>query len=128
MCVSLTYFQDIKVNCLAVINDTVGALMSCAHSDNQCAIGLILGKYPVFIFTSLMVQLYTRRQIFRLIQIESICRRQKIDVAEKLKFVLGRVENIVGKGENAGYQHFLLFPQCFQKASYTGSLKVVMVW
>ena len=28
-----------------------------------------------------------------------------------------RVENIVGKGENAGYQHFLLFPQCFQKYS-----------
>ena len=24
--------------------------------------------------------------------------------------VLYRVENIVGKGENAGYQHFLLFP------------------
>ena len=22
-------------------------------------------------------------------------------------------ENIVGKGENANYQHFLLFPQCF---------------
>ena len=33
------------------------------------------------------------------------------------KFALGRIENIVGKGENAGYQHFLLFPQCFQKAS-----------
>ena len=25
------------------------------------------------------------------------------------------VENNVGKGENAGYQLFLLFPQCFQK-------------
>ena len=25
-----------------------------------------------------------------------------------------RVENIIGKGENAGYQHFLLFPQSFQ--------------
>ena len=24
-------------------------------------------------------------------------------------------ENIVGNGENAGYQHFLHFPQCFQK-------------
>ena len=24
------------------------------------------------------------------------------------------VENIAGKGENAGNQHFLLFPQCFQ--------------
>ena len=23
------------------------------------------------------------------------------------------VENIMGKGENAGKQHFLLFPQCF---------------
>ena len=37
----------------------------------------------------------------------------KINVEEKLKYVFGRVENIVGKGENAGYQHFLLFPQCF---------------
>ena len=26
-----------------------------------------------------------------------------------------RVENTVGKGEIAGYEHFLLFPQCFQK-------------
>ena len=41
----------------------------------------------------------------------------KVTVTEKLKFVLGRLENIVGKGENAGYQHFLLFPQYFQKAS-----------
>ena len=41
----------------------------------------------------------------------------KINVTEKLKFVLGRVENIVGKGENAGYQQFLLFPHCFQKLS-----------
>ena len=38
------------------------------------------------------------------------------------------VENIVGKGQNAGYQHFLLFPQHFQKAPYSGSLKVWIVW
>ena len=37
-------------------------------------------------------------------------------------FVLDRIEN-VGKGENAGYQHFLLFPLYFQKAFYSGSLK-----
>ena len=49
----------------------------------------------------------------------------KINVTEKMKFVLERVENNVGKGENAAYQHFLLFPQCFQKASYKRSLKVV---
>ena len=50
-----------------------------------------------------------------------------IYVTESLKFVLGRVKNIVGKGENAGYQHFLLFSPYFKKASYTGSLKVVIV-
>ena len=27
------------------------------------------------------------------------------------------VENIVGKGEIARYERFLLFPQCFQKLS-----------
>ena len=27
--------------------------------------------------------------------------------------VFDRVENIMEKGENAGYQHFLLFLQCF---------------
>ena len=42
--------------------------------------------------------------------------------------VFDRVENIVGKGENAGYQHFLLFPRCFQTASVLGSLKVGIVW
>ena len=48
----------------------------------------------------------------------------KTDVTETLKFVLGRVEKIIGKGENAGYQHFFLFPQCFQKASFSELLKV----
>ena len=32
----------------------------------------------------------------------------EINGTEKSKFVLGRVENILGKGENADYQHFLL--------------------
>ena len=45
----------------------------------------------------------------------------KINVIQKLKFVLRREENIMGKGENAGNQHFLLFPQCFQNASFSGS-------
>ena len=52
----------------------------------------------------------------------------KIDVTEKLKIVLGRVENTGGKEENAGNQHFLLFPQCFQKVTFSGSLKVRILW
>ena len=47
----------------------------------------------------------------------------KIKVTVKLKFNFGRAENIVGKGENAGHQHFLFFPQCFQKASFSRLLK-----
>ena len=42
----------------------------------------------------------------------------KMNVAKNLKIVLGRVENIVGKGENAENQHFLLFPQCFQNVFF----------
>ena len=34
----------------------------------------------------------------------------KIDVTKKSEFVLGRLQNIVGNGENGGNQRFLLFP------------------
>ena len=38
-----------------------------------------------------------------------------------------RVENIVGKGEIARYEQFLLFPQCFQKACFPKASKGVIV-
>ena len=50
----------------------------------------------------------------------------KINMTEVLKIEVGRVENTVGKEENTGYQHFLLFQQCFQKGSVSASLKVGM--
>ena len=43
-------------------------------------------------------------------------------MVEKLNFALRRVENMVVKGENAGYQHFLLLPPYFQNAFFSGSL------
>ena len=45
------------------------------------------------------------------------------NVAQTALPFFDRVENIVGKGENAGYQHFPLFPQCLQKAAFTGPFK-----
>ena len=39
-----------------------------------------------------------------------------LHVAEGMVIVHERIENLVEKGENAGYQHFLLFLQGFQKA------------
>ena len=38
------------------------------------------------------------------------------------------VENTVGKGEIACYDHFLLFPQHFQKACFPGASKGFIVW
>ena len=63
--------------------------------------------------------LQTKRQSFGVVKIAS-----KINVMQILKFVIGRLENIAGKekkpfknivgnGVNAGFQYFLLFPQCF---------------
>ena len=45
-----------------------------------------------------------------------------INVIEIFRFVLGRVENVVEKGENAGNR------QCFQKALFLESFKVEIVW
>ena len=46
-----------------------------------------------------------------------------------MNFVFGSVENIVRKGENSGYQHFLLFPQgLFQKAFFSVLFKFRIVW
>ena len=52
----------------------------------------------------------------------------KINVAEMMISLPDKIENIVGKGENADYQHFLHFPQSFQMPSLSGSLKVGIVW
>ena len=37
----------------------------------------------------------------------------KVKVLKRMIFVSDRVENVVGKGENASHQYFLLFQQCF---------------
>ena len=51
-----------------------------------------------------------------------------LKVVKMMTYVIDRVENIVRKGENAGYQHFLLIPQCFQKPSCPRWLKVGIGW
>ena len=52
----------------------------------------------------------------------------KINVAQMMISVFDRVEKIVRKGENAGYQHFLLFSQCFERLLSWGSLEVDIEW
>ena len=50
-----------------------------------------------------------------------------LTVAERMTYLFDRVENIVGKGENAVYQHFLLFPQCFSKDFFPGFLNLSLL-
>ena len=53
---------------------------------------------------------------------------KKLNVRKMIISVFDSVENIVGKGEIACTKQFLLFPQCFQKASFLDSSKGVIVW
>ena len=46
---------------------------------------------------------------------------------QTMEFGLQYLENIVGKGEHTGYQHFLPFPWCFQKVSFSGLFKLFIV-
>ena len=52
----------------------------------------------------------------------------KLNVAKMAISLLDRVENTMAKGENSGYQHFLLFQRCFPKHSSLGSLKFKIMW
>lgn len=48
--------QNVDIDVVAVVNDTTGTLMSCAHKNRECRVGLIVGKvlltlvYKTFFF------------------------------------------------------------------------------
>ena len=72
------------------------------------------------------VILYQATKIQTLNQ-ELLFYRQQNKCDWKIQHLLQRVENIVGKGKNTGYQHFLLFPECIRKVSLSWSLNVCIV-
>ena len=44
------------------------------------------------------------------------------------EFLSDGLENTVGKEENDGHEHFIFFPQCFQKPAWHRSYKLLIVW
>lgn len=36
--------QAVELNVVAIVNDTVGTMMSCGYEDPRCEVGLIVGK------------------------------------------------------------------------------------
>ena len=77
-------------------------------------------QYPVYRQNCLpnnKIYLFTKRQNFSVVQFQRLCRRQyKCNLCNQ--FCNGKSWKHWRK-RNAGYQHFLLFPQCFQKISLT---------
>ena len=73
--------------------------------------------------TPTFIQPSTKWQNFWCEQIESICRWQNKCCWNDSLSLSDRVEKIVEEGENAGYHHFILFPQCFQSPLFQGHLK-----
>ena len=36
--------EEYQLQVVALVNDTVGTMMSCGHEDHDCVIGMIVGK------------------------------------------------------------------------------------
>ena len=46
----LLCLQDYDANIVAVVNDTVGTMMTCGYDDQQCEVGLIIGNaHPILV-------------------------------------------------------------------------------
>lgn len=41
---ALSYSQEFDLDVVAVVNDTVGTMMTCAYEEATCEVGLIAGK------------------------------------------------------------------------------------
>ena len=75
----------------------------------------------------LSFKLITRRQILDSSKLKGFA-DDNFKFDENNRKLFKPVENTVGKGEIARYEQFLLFPQCFQKAYFSGASKGVIVW
>lgn len=40
----LSVLQEFDLNFVAIVNDTVGTMMSCGYEDPECEVGLIVGE------------------------------------------------------------------------------------
>lgn len=45
--------KDIDVDVVAVLNDTTGTMVSCAHRNKECRVGLIVGSYSLAVLFSI---------------------------------------------------------------------------
>ena len=66
-------------------------------------------------------------KIFDRPKLQAFTEDKYVNVTKTIEICFGKGRKHCGKGEKAGYQHFFLFPQCLQKATFFVSLKVGIV-
>ena len=74
-----------------------------------------LDQSKILVFGKECILPLKENKIPDLSQLKNTLRITKNCVTKTMEFTIERVDKIVRKGENAGCQHFLVFPQCFQK-------------
>ena len=74
---------------------------------------------PIFLSFGQVLNSLPYNKILSMSKLQA-CTHSKINVAKMMISLSDTPENTVGKEENAGYQHFLLFPQSFPKQLLDG--------
>ena len=141
--VSLIIFLEIKtmthVGKITVKKDIIVKFCKDCHYEHvfefqlkkQTTIGLFYYWYLLILFNksqfllqseclTLLFNLLPNDQILDMTKLKAFA-DNKLNIDKMTIFLLDRVENTEGKQENAGYQHFLLYPQSFLKLSSLGS-------
>ena len=94
-------------------------LLSSANAFN-------LNQHKILLFSRVLINYVPNAKTFDWSKLKAFA-DDRLNVTQNVKVVFHRIENIVGKEENAGYQHFLLFPR-FQRAFSSSASEVVIVW
>lgn len=48
-------FKEFDLDVVAIVNDTVGTLMTCAYEEPTCEVGLIAGQFTWFSFSMMNI-------------------------------------------------------------------------
>ena len=70
------------------------------------------GVKPQYNQPTNLFYLFTKQQNFEMVKIKGICKLLN-KASKMITFISDGVEYIVGKKENVGKQHYLIFLQCF---------------
>lgn len=56
------YSQEFELDVVAIVNDTVGTMMTCAYEEPTCEVGLIAGELDRYIRRRMIYSTITKDQ------------------------------------------------------------------